>query len=83
MPRALKISLAILAGYAAGALLGYLLFEALSPNRHDRALEAVMTAFSLWLRSEPPLGPLGDLSSGGVGTRIEEAVLCATGLALR
>jgi hypothetical protein len=52
MSRALKISIAILAGYAAGALLGYLLVEALSPNRHDRALEAVMTAFFV-------MGPVG------------------------
>jgi hypothetical protein len=50
--RALKISIAILAGYAAGALVGYLLVEALSPNRHDRALEAVITAFLV-------MGPVG------------------------
>jgi NhaP-type Na+/H+ or K+/H+ antiporter len=31
------------AGYIAGAVLGYLLVNLLSPNQHDRELEAAMT----------------------------------------
>ncbi len=34
-----------LLGYLLGALLGYMLVELLSSNRHDRSLEAAMTAF--------------------------------------
>ncbi len=34
-----------LAGYLLGALLGYLAVGLLSANRHDRSLEAAMTAF--------------------------------------
>ncbi len=48
----LKVSLAILAGYALGALFGYIAVEGLSPNTHDRSLEAVMTAFFV-------TGPIG------------------------
>ncbi|CAG1009017.1 hypothetical protein BURK1_03605 [Burkholderiales bacterium] len=43
--RRLGIGLAwALAGYVAGALAGYALVAALSPNVHDRDVEAAMTA---------------------------------------
>lgn len=44
MRRALWVSAAILAGYVAGAILGYLAVQGFSPNTHDRSLEAAMTA---------------------------------------
>lgn len=44
----------LVAGYAAGALCGYGLAQALSANVHDRAVEAAMAAAFVW-------GPLGAL----------------------
>jgi len=35
---------AILVGYALGGLLGYVLVMTASPNTHDKAVEAAMTA---------------------------------------
>ncbi|MGE0823387.1 MAG: hypothetical protein AB7P18_14835 [Candidatus Binatia bacterium] len=47
-------------GYILGALLGYALVLALSSNRHDRELEAVMTAAFV-------AGPLCGLIAAGYG----------------
>lgn len=41
-----------LSGYVAGAIVGYLLIGTLSRNRHDRAVEAAMTAAFVF-------GPIG------------------------
>lgn len=44
MKRALIVTGSILCGYAIGAVAGYWLTFALSPNRHDLALEAAMSS---------------------------------------
>ena len=36
--------LGLVAGYIAGAVLGYFLIEGFSSNQHDRSVEAAMTA---------------------------------------
>ena len=43
---------AALAGYVLGAVAGYFIIDALSPNTHDRSLEAAMTSAFL-------TGPIG------------------------
>ena len=49
-------------GYIVGALIGYLLIEALSSNVHDRSVEAAMTSAFV-------LGPLGAVVGFVVGFR--------------
>ncbi len=55
MGKALLIVAALVAGYAAGALIGAVLIETFSGNRHDRSLEAAMTGAFV-------TGPLGGLA---------------------
>jgi hypothetical protein len=60
--RFLRACLWAIAGYVAGAVVGYFLILGLSPNRHDRGVEAAMTsAFTL--------GPLGALVGFLIGWR--------------
>lgn len=54
MWRASLAIVALVAGYAAGALIGVVLIEFFSGNRHDKAVEAAMTAAFV-------TGPLGAL----------------------
>ena len=56
MPRWVVVLLAALSGFVLGAVIGYLLVDLLSKNRHDKPLEAAMTALFF-------SGPLG----AGVG----------------
>lgn len=44
MGRGLRAVIGLVAGYVLGALIGWALISLLSGNRHDKALEAVMTA---------------------------------------
>jgi hypothetical protein len=62
--RAFVVTLMILAGYAAGVLAGYAGVIALSPNQHDRSLEALMTAFF----ATGPLGAAVGAIAGFVAT---------------
>ena len=52
MKRFLLSLLAAVAGYVAGAVAGYVLIDQVSPNTHDRSVEAAMTAALV-------TGPLG------------------------
>ena len=52
MPKLLRALFGLVAGYAAGAVLGYLAITLLSGNTHDKSLEAAMTAAFV-------AGPLG------------------------
>jgi hypothetical protein len=54
MWRASLAIVALVAGYAAGALIGAVLIEFVSGNRHDKSLEAAMTGAFV-------TGPLGAL----------------------
>lgn len=55
MPKLLRALLGLVAGYLAGAMLGYLAITLLSGNTHDKALEAAMTAAFV-------AGPLGAIA---------------------
>lgn len=57
MPRVLQILLIAVAGFVVAGVLGYFLILGLSSNRHDRSLEAAMTAVFV-------CGPLGALLAG-------------------
>ncbi len=54
MWRALLAIAGLVAGYAAGGLIGAVLIELFSTNRHDKSLEAAMTGAFV-------TGPLGAL----------------------
>ncbi|MFO1115878.1 MAG: hypothetical protein U1E28_09360 [Beijerinckiaceae bacterium] len=59
----------LVAGYAAGAFLGYWAIMLLSTNTHDRALEASMTSGLIL----GPLGAIAGLVAGLVLTRRKAA----------
>lgn len=52
-----RIVLAAFGGYILGALLGALLITVASSNRHDRSMEAAMTAIFV-------VGPIGAVVAG-------------------
>ena len=62
MKRFVIAVLGAIAGFIAFAVCGYAAIELLSSNTHDRAMEAVMTAFFV-------AGPLGGIVGGIVGAR--------------
>ena len=57
MMRVLQILLIAGVGYAVCAVAGYFLVMAVSTNRHDKSVEAVMTAVFV-------VGPLGAIAAG-------------------
>lgn len=60
MPRAFQIILYILLGYLFAAGLAYFLISQYSGNKHDRAMEAIMSAIFI-------AGPIGAVIGGVVG----------------
>ncbi len=65
MKRFVIVVLGAIAGFFAFALCGYAAIELLSSNTHDRAMEAVMTAFFV-------AGPLGAIVGGIFGARLSK-----------
>lgn len=59
MPKFVVVMLAVMFGFVAAAAVGYFLIGLLSSNRHDRSVEAAMTAIFV-------LGPLGAVIAGTV-----------------
>jgi len=60
MPKVLQVIVFAAVGCAVAAVAGYFLVSAMSSNRHDRAVEAAMTAAFVF-------GPVGALVGGVVG----------------
>ena len=60
MKRFLIVLASTLLGYGLGAALGWGLILALSPNTHDRAVEAVMSGFFIF-------GPIAAVIGGVLG----------------
>ena len=65
MARVLCVLLFVIIGFAVAAPAGYFLISKLSSNRHDSAVEAIMTGIFVF-------GPIGAISAG-VGAFIRTA----------
>lgn len=59
MSKLVQVLLFALVGYGIAAVAGYFLVMSLSSNRHDRAVEAAMTAVFF-------IGPIGALVAGAI-----------------